>query len=230
VNERASFPNTLVILGACGSSRETYCTVKAEWPGTRVVFAADYAPVDEFSFPDETLPIIKDWDFDAVRERLGEGDANAFRQFICGMGSPRTKKALVERALSAGLTPAPSVISSKAHVCPDVVIGRGGIIKPLSTVQTGARLGDYVSVFIGILGHDGVVGDYATIGANSVAAGCVTLGEGVCLGLGATVRQHVTIAPWVEAGMGAIVVKDVTEPGITLVGNPARKLNGAPGA
>ncbi|MBI1317358.1 MAG: hypothetical protein GC168_00230 [Candidatus Hydrogenedens sp.] len=225
MGNRQPMPETLVILGACGSSRESYWVVKDDFPDTRMVFVEDISNLREVHFPDETVPVIKDWDFTEVRERLGGGDPDSFRQYIVGMGSPRIKEMMTERARAAGLVPAPTMVSTGALVRPDARIGRGGIIYPTTIVMTNAQVGDHVVVFPrGLVGHDVEVGDFATIGAGASTAGHAIIGEGVCLGFATMVRQRLTIAPWVETGMGAIIVKDISDSGITVVGTPARRL------
>jgi acetyltransferase-like isoleucine patch superfamily enzyme len=52
----------------------------------------------------------------------------------------------------------------------------------------------------------------------------VTLGEDCLLGAGTVIRPGVRIARGVTTGALSCVVKDVDEPGITLVGIPARKV------
>jgi maltose O-acetyltransferase len=49
----------------------------------------------------------------------------------------------------------------------------------------------------------------------------VVVGERVHVGIGAAVRDHVTIGADAVIGMGAVVVADVAA-GTTVVGNPAR--------
>jgi acetyltransferase-like isoleucine patch superfamily enzyme len=69
-----------------------------------------------------------------------------------------------------------------------------------------------------------VVGDYVTCYPGCRVSGGVTLGEDVILGAGTVVRNGVRIAPRVRTGALACVVKDALEPGATLVGVPARKI------
>jgi sugar O-acyltransferase (sialic acid O-acetyltransferase NeuD family) len=219
-----SFPETLVILGACGTSRESYWVVREESPRTRVVFVEDVSDVLHLDVLGEQIPVIKDWDFSRVRKEAGGGDPDTFTQFICGMGSPRVKRIMVERALEIGLRPAPSIISSRAVLRPDVRFGRGGVVFPTSVFTSNIQVGDFVHNLMGIVGHDCVIGDYATVGSGCCIAGHVTLGEGVCLGFSTMIRQRLTIAPWVESGMGAVITRDIAEEGVTVVGVPAREL------
>ena len=55
-------------------------------------------------------------------------------------------------------------------------------------------------------------------------AGNVRVGEGTHVGLGAAVRQGVTIGKWCVIGAGTVVINDVPD-GAMVVGNPARLIN-----
>ena len=43
------------------------------------------------------------------------------------------------------------------------------------------------------------------------------------LGIGSVVLPNVQVGPWATVGAGAVVLQDVA-PGVTVVGNPARRL------
>ena len=215
---------TLVILGACGTSREAWWVLRELDPEARAVFVDDMTGIGELRVSGEAVPVVQDWRFDGVRESLGEGDPDSFRAFVCGMGSPRVKRLMVEKALRAGLVPAPPLVARGVYLCPDVRVGRGGVIHRGSTLTGDIVIGDFVTVHTALIGHDAVVGDFCTLGAGSLLTGYVRLGEGVFLGCGSVVRPRTEIAAWTTVGMNAAVVKDVTEPGITVAGVPARPL------
>ena len=69
--------------------------------------------------------------------------------------------------------------------------------------------------------HEGV-----TIGATNGSDLAPRIGNNVFLGAGAKVIGDVEIADDVCVGANAVVVKSVTEPGITVGGVPARKISG----
>jgi len=60
--------------------------------------------------------------------------------------------------------------------------------------------------------------------SGSTVLGTVHIRTGADLGAGTAVRDHVTIAPWVQTGMQACITKGVREEGITVGGVPARPL------
>ena len=69
--------------------------------------------------------------------------------------------------------------------------------------------------------HEGV-----TIGATNGSDLAPRIGNNVFLGAGAKVIGDIEIADDVCVGANAVVVKSVTEPGITVGGVPARKISG----
>ncbi|HNY86379.1 MAG TPA: hypothetical protein PKL54_02590 [Candidatus Hydrogenedentes bacterium] len=215
---------TLVILGACGTSREAWWVLWELDPEIRAVFVDDVTGRSALDLGGREVPVVQDWNFDGVRESLGDGDPDSFREFVCGMGDPRVKRIVVEKALRAGLRPAPTVVAKGVYLCPTIRVGRGGFIHRNSAFTADITLGDYVTVHTATMGHDAVVGDYCTLGACSLLTGHTRLGEGVFLGCGSVVRPRTQIAAWVTVGINAAVVRDVTEEGVTIAGVPARIL------
>ena len=63
------------------------------------------------------------------------------------------------------------------------------------------------------------------IGNNGVDNQCPILGKNVELGVGAKVIGGVTLADGIRVGANAVVTKSFTEPGITIAGVPAKKIN-----
>ena len=215
---------TIVILGACGTCREVWWVVQETMPGTRAVFVEDTSEIREMVFPGEVVPVVKDWDFRAVRRDIGGGAKDAFTEFICGMGSSRAKKIMADKALAAGLRPARTVVSNFARVRPDVTIGYGGIIHNDCVLTTNIVVGDYVSVHLSRAGHDVIMENYVTLSPGCHIAGHTRLCEGVFLGACTVVQPRVTIAPWVCTGINTAVVKSIETPGITVVGVPAHEI------
>jgi sugar O-acyltransferase (sialic acid O-acetyltransferase NeuD family) len=212
---------TLVILGAGGSARETWWFARDTWPDVEIAMVDDVTDVTEVRIADAVVRVVKDWDFAPLRARTGD---DAFRDFIVGVAEPATKRAMVAKALAAGLEPAPTLVHPRAIVRGDCRLGRGGQIVAHSQLTTDATIGDYVCILDSTIGHHDVVGDYTTCYPGCRVAGDVTLGEDCLLGTGTVIRPGIRVARGVVTGALACVVKNVDEPGITLVGVPARKL------
>ena len=99
-----------------------------------------------------------------------------------------------------------SIVTAHCHMTCDIVVGLCGQFNFQTTVS-----------------HDVTIGDYCTAGPNVNICGNVQIGHRVTIGASGTIAPGVSICDDVTIGAGAVVVKDITEPG-TYVGVPAKKL------
>jgi acetyltransferase-like isoleucine patch superfamily enzyme len=88
----------------------------------------------------------------------------------------------------------------------DTVVGKGTMISSLCVV-----------------GANTIIGQNCTLTIQSGVSGSARIGNRVWLGIGAKVRDYVSICDDAFVGMGAVVTKDITVPGI-YAGNPCRFL------
>ena len=99
-----------------------------------------------------------------------------------------------------------SIVLANATILPHASLGRDVAVRPNAVVSHHCRLEDHVTLANGaVLGGDAVIGERSWIG------------------LGAVVRDGVTLAPRTLVGAGAVVVADTEEDGV-YVGVPARRL------
>jgi len=218
-------PEPYVILGAGGFAREVFYHIFDAYSNFFNI-AQNYAYLPSyFIFVDDVTPgltelntgkgvfrVVKDWAFDRDY------------QFVVGVGSPSVKETMVNKALQKGLTPAATVVHPRALV-QNAQIGVGGIVTPGCVVTTDVTIGDYVILNLNTtVGHDAVIGDFCTINPGVAVSGNTTLGRKVFMGTGSCTREKISVADNVVIGANAAVVKNITEPGITVVGVPAKKL------
>lgn len=84
---------------------------------------------------------------------------------------------------------------------------------------------DYVKLDALIhIGHDVHLKKNVELTAGAIVGGFDQIGERAYCGLNASIRNRVSVGADSLIGMGAVVTKSV-EPGITVVGNPARKFS-----
>ncbi len=109
-----------------------------------------------------------------------------------------------------------------------VVIGYGVEIGANTTIDRGSIantvIRDNVKIDNGVhVGHNARIEEGSILTAHCVIGGSAHIGARCWIGLGAQIKNHITVGDGATVGMGAIVVKDVPS-GATVVGNPARIL------
>ena len=71
------------------------------------------------------------------------------------------------------------------------------------------------------MAHDNVLGDFSTLSPAVQLMGHVRTGTDCFFGTGAVVKPRVTLAPFTQVSMGAVVRKDIVAPHQTVYGDPA---------
>jgi sugar O-acyltransferase (sialic acid O-acetyltransferase NeuD family) len=160
------------------------------------------------------LPVLGDWSwFESV-------DKSEIR-VVCAVGLPQTRKRLIDRARSIGLSFI-NAISPLAHLSPDAKIGEGLMMFPHSFASTDSFVGDHAIVNVAAtISHDTKIGSYGTLNPGVHLAGNVSIGEGCYLGIGSSVIHGVAIGSWTTVGAGSVVIRDLPE-NVVAVGVPAR--------
>ena len=148
--------------------------------------------------------------------------------FILGLAAFESRDARLKLASlydEAGVRWA-TIVHASAWISPAARLAEGIFVSAGAIVNSGARIERHAVVNTGvILEHDVSVESFAQIASASAIGGGARLGRNVYVGLGARVRDHVSIGEGAVVGMGAVVVGAVPE-GRTVVGNPARELEG----
>ena len=117
-----------------------------------------------------------------------------------------------------------AVVHRTAHLGPNVSVGEGAFVAPHVTLTADVRVGRHTVVFYGaMVGHDGVLGDYAHVHSSCTLGGGVRLGEGAVVYPGAVVLPRLEIGARAVVGAGSTVIADV-KPGTTVFGSPARPI------
>lgn len=151
-----------------------------------------------------------------------EPELKSDRYFVAGVGYPTTRRALVERALEESVQPSPPIIHPTAVMATGSRAGVGSVIAGVSWVSALVDIGEHTYIGYGAkIGHDSVIGDFASVMPGAAIGGCCHVGEGAMIGANATVLQNISIGDRAVVGAGAVVLKDVPS-GQTVVGVPAK--------
>ena len=143
-------------------------------------------------------------------------------EFIVAVANPQDKKDMVGRLPKN--TKFWTHISPKVHSGPGVKVGIGSAILTNSILVCHNEIGDHCSInFNVVIGHDTKLGNFFTAAPGVFIGGDCNIGNRVYFGGNSCCKQKITICDDVTVGMGAVVVNDITEPGV-YVGCPARKV------
>ncbi|MCL2773483.1 MAG: acetyltransferase [Oscillospiraceae bacterium] len=140
--------------------------------------------------------------------------------FIIGIGNNAVRKSLSEKYNVTWHT----AIHPSASIGIDVTIGDGTVIMANAVINPSAKIGRHCIINTGaIVEHDNVISDYVHISPNASLGGTVKVGECTHIGIGASVKNNITITNDCVIGAAAVVVKDVVSKGV-YVGVPARRI------
>lgn len=118
----------------------------------------------------------------------------------------------------------PPVVSPKAVINEEVVLGPGTvvcdgvIVNSGTTIGRGCILNTHCTVE-----HDCCLGENVHVAPGAVLSGGVSIGDHCMVGVGAIVIQGVRVVADCMIGAGAVVIGNIEESGV-YAGNPARKL------
>ena len=115
-----------------------------------------------------------------------------------------------------------SIVHPSAIFSSGVRVGGGTTVGAGVAVAHDTAIGEHVTINLNsTIGHDCLLGRFATVSPGANVAGRVEIGEGAEIGLNAAVGKGTRIGDWSVIGPGAVVVKTV-ESRQRVFGNPAR--------
>lgn len=203
------------LIGAGGFGREALCCLlemfKAQGHDVRhrTCFMVEDAYYDKREIMGiEVLPLSA-FDPHLYQVNVAIGDSQIRKRIVQALPAHTTYGTIIH----------PTAVTSKW-----VEIGAGSIINAGAILTCDIKIGMHAQMHIqSAVSHDCVVGDFFTASPAALVSGTCTLGSGVYLGTNSAIRQNITLCDDVFIGMGAVVVKDILEPGV-YVGNPARRM------
>lgn len=199
------FNREIIIFGCGGHSRSVADVLLSDRPDVRLIF------IDDAAQPEETL-----YGFPVLCHCSSK---DQFYFFAIGDNEKRQKK-----YLEIGADHLLTILSSKAYIGRDVTLDKGVFagnfvhIGPEVHIGTNTILNNAC-----IVEHEVHIGCHCHIGPRAVISGRSTIDDRVFVGVGATIKDNITVCSDVTIGAGAVIVKDITEPG-TYVGCPGKRL------
>jgi sugar O-acyltransferase (sialic acid O-acetyltransferase NeuD family) len=150
------------------------------------------------------------------------------RYMNVAIADSQVRQKLVERCAADGVLFYEARASNVVHL-DDVQLGEGAVLSPFVTLTSNIRIGKHFHANIySYVAHDCVIGDFVTFAPGAKCNGNVHIEDHAYIGTGAVIKQGTPGAPLIigrgaVVGMGAVVTKSI-QPGVTVVGNPARPL------
>lgn len=200
----------LAILGASGH-------------GKVVADAAELSGWDDVVFFDDAWPGIEtngNWPVRGCSRKLIDSLARYDGVVVAiGDNTIRLEKLTELEAVNASLV---VIIHPSAQVSRYARVSSGTVIFANSSVNAGAELGKGCIINTGsVVEHDCRLADGVHVSPNAALAGGVIVGRASWIGIGAAVKQLVSIGDRVVVGMGAVVTRNMSD-GVMAFGNPAR--------
>ena len=110
-----------------------------------------------------------------------------------------------------------SYVSSKCSYLSQTPPGDNCFILEDNTIQPFVTIGSNVTLWSGNhIGHDSTIEDHCFITSHVVVSGHVRIGTRSFIGVNATLRNSITVAPQTLIGAGAVIMKDTKPKGVYL--------------
>lgn len=140
-----------------------------------------------------------------------------------GIGNNTLRASIHEKLERLGANIA-TLIHPHSVIGEQVEIGMGSVVMAGAIINCCTKIGNGCIInTASTIDHDNLIEDYVHISPGVHLAGTVKVGQESWLGVGSIVSNNLIITSKCKIGAGAVVVKDITEPG-TYVGVPVRRV------
>jgi sugar O-acyltransferase (sialic acid O-acetyltransferase NeuD family) len=200
----------LVIVGSGVTARMAHYYFTRDSEHKVSAFAVDRQYLNDESFLG--LPLVS---LDEVVERYPPQNYKAFVALgYAGMNKQRAAKYYQAKEMGYELV---SYVSSRCTFLTDNPVGDNCLVLEDNTIQPFVRIGNDVTLWSGNhIGHDAIIEDHCFLTSHVVVSGFAHLKPYCFLGVNATLRNAITIAPETLVGAGAIIMSDTVEQGVYL--------------
>jgi sugar O-acyltransferase (sialic acid O-acetyltransferase NeuD family) len=200
----------LVIFGAGDIARLAHYYFTRDSEHDVVAFTVDQKYRNADTFLD--LPLVP---FEDVAARYSPDE---YKMFVA-LSYSRMNKLREEKYQQAKVSgyELVSYVSSRCSFLTDNPVGDNCFILEDNTIQPFVKIGNNVTLWSGNhIGHDAVIEDHCFLASHIVVSGYVRIGNNCFIGVNATLRNSITIAPETLIGAGAVIMKDTVAKGVYL--------------
>lgn len=201
----------LIILGAGGHGKVVADIARKAGKWENIAFLDDNSTVKE-SVGFEVIGKIDD-----ATKHIADSD------FFIALGNNALRGKLQNDLISKGAF-ITTLIHPSAVIGEDVEIGEGTVVVAGVVINFSVRVGRGCIINTNSsVDHDSIIGDFVHISPGVNIAGNVNVGKRCWVGIGSAVIHDVNLCDDCIIGAGAVVIKDIVEPG-TYVGVPAGRI------
>ena len=157
-----------------------------------------------------------------IADILESFEKNSFNCLMIGIGYKHMlfRKQIFDQFST--IIPFANIIHSSCFIDPSVKVGTGIFILPGCTLDQNIQIGNNTLLNTGVtIAHDTNIGDHCFLSPRVAVAGKVVIQESCIVGINSTIIDHITIVPNTQIAGGAVVIKDINEPGL-YAGVPAK--------
>ncbi|WP_413539641.1 hypothetical protein [Aerococcus viridans] len=140
---------------------------------------------------------------------------------VLAISNPDTKENIVKKFKEKGCI-FESIVSPEAIVGDFVDFGEGSVVMTPYNIESGAKIGKFVTILGSTIALDGVIGDYST-STGFVNLTNAKIGKKVFIGSHAVILENTEVGDNAEISAGAVVMNNV-EKNTVVFGMPARVL------
>jgi sugar O-acyltransferase (sialic acid O-acetyltransferase NeuD family) len=206
----------LLIFGAGGFGREVAWLAQQCWDEHMdIAFCVDQPRY--VSAPVNGIPVRLLEDF--------SGEVGDQLAYVVAVGDPEQRARIVGLYEAMGIRAA-TLVHPRVEASRWIEIGAGSILCAGVIATTNISIGAHVHINLDCtIGHDVIIGDFATLSPGVHVSGNVTVGKRVFIGTGATIingstTSQLSIGDGAVVAAGACITKPV-EPGALVAGVPA---------
>ena len=209
----------LIIVGARGWGREVYASAI----GTKAYAEGEY---DIKGFLDSKEDALSG--LNGVFPKIISSPESYIIQeddvFFIAMGDPQWRKHYADLMKSKGAQFI-SIICNGAYINPTASIGEGSYISGLTCISDNVKVGNFVMIHPYCnIGHDAIIGDFASLEAYVFMGGMAKIGIGSILHFKSSILRHKSVGDNVEVGAGSVVMRNIKD-GLHVHGNPAKRID-----
>ena len=105
-----------------------------------------------------------------------------------------------------------------------ILLSEGSIMCANTVITHSTTIGSHLQMNVmSVIGHDCQIGNFVTLCPGAKISGNCVIGDRVFFGANSSVKEKVKICSDVIIGIGCVVTKNISEPGV-YVGCPAKKI------